>query len=59
MKPFDYKECPTLCPRCNDYNLSFVDETENLGEVIHIYTCHKCQFRWSELYKFVNWEIKK
>ncbi len=59
MKPFDYNKCPEKCPRCNKDDLSFVDESFDLGNVVLFYTCHKCNFTWSELYKFENWEIKK
>ena len=50
-----YLKDPNHCPRCNSPDIS----TDGLPEIdgpdaAQDMTCDKCQFAWSDLYKFVD-----
>lgn len=50
-------EYPSSCPKCGSSDIGTTrDDTISTGYVTKHYTCFKCEFRWNELYQFVNWQ---
>ena len=53
-------ECPEACPKCGCDQEMHLDET-NFPVATHEikkYYCGKCDFVWTELYVFQNWEAE-
>ena len=49
-------QCPQGCPNCGKSDLIGQDQSQDGDYVIFPFSCSDCNFSWSEVYKFENWE---